>query len=262
ACATSTTRTAAPGASAASPPDPLAHRHRDSRASRPRLARIETATRAHRDRDSPTSSARLAGFDREARHSGREPGGAARAPDGTRCRMTTSGPDGPTKPITTGPDAPTGPTAPREPTTKRIARAVRGVLTDTRPLRTPAYRRLWSAGIVTVIGAQLSVVAVPAQIYELTGSSAYVGLTGLFGLVPLVVFGLWGGAIADAMDRRTLLLLSGAGIALSSLALWVTAASGLGGVWTVLGLFAVQTAFLAVHQPARNAGIPRLLPAD
>src|SRR5690606_14903512 len=167
-----------------------------------------------------------------------------------------------TKPITTGPDAPTGPTAPREPTTKRIARAVRGVLTDTRPLRTPAYRRLWSAGIVTVIGAQLSVVAVPAQIYELTGSSAYVGLTGLFGLVPLVVFGLWGGAIADAMDRRTLLLLSGAGIALSSLALWVTAASGLGGVWTVLGLFAVQTAFLAVNQPARNAVIPRLLPAD
>ncbi|WP_345606926.1 MFS transporter [Pseudonocardia adelaidensis] len=176
--------------------------------------------------------------------------------------MTTSGPDGPTKPITTGPDAPTGPTAPPEPATRRIARAVRGVLTDTRPLRTPAYRRLWTAGIVTVIGAQLSVVAVPAQIYELTGSSAYVGLTGLFGLVPLVVFGLWGGAIADAMDRRTLLLFSGSGIALSSLALWVTAASGVGGVWLVLGLFSVQTAFLAVNQPARNAVIPRLLPVD
>ncbi|MHA6619725.1 MFS transporter [Pseudonocardia sp. DLS-67] len=136
------------------------------------------------------------------------------------------------------------------------------MLTDTRPLRTPAYRRLWTAGIVTVVGAQLSVVAVPAQIYELTGSSAYVGLTGLFGLVPLVVFGLWGGAIADAMDRRTLLLFSGSGIALSSLALWVTAASGAGGVWLVLALFAVQTAFLAVNQPARNAVIPRLLPAE
>jgi MFS family permease len=173
--------------------------------------------------------------------------------------MTTSGPDGPTKPITAGPDAPTART---EPTTRRIARAVRGVLADTRPLRTPAYRRLWTAGIVTVVGAQLSVVAVPAQIYELTGSSAYVGLTGLFGLVPLVVFGLWGGAIADAMDRRTLLLLSGAGIALSSLALWVTAASGVGGVWLVLVLFAVQTAFLAVNQPARNSVIPRLLPAE
>ena len=58
------------------------------------------------------------------------------------------------------------------------------------------------AGIVTVIGAQLTVVAVPQQVYAMTRSSAYVGLTGVFGLVPLVVFGLWGGALADAMDRR------------------------------------------------------------
>ncbi|MGZ8750263.1 MAG: MFS transporter, partial [Pseudonocardia sp.] len=92
--------------------------------------------------------------------------------------------------------------------TRRISAAVRGALADTRPLRTPAYRRLWSAGIVTVVGARLTVVAVPTQIYQLTGSSAYVGLTGVFGLVPLVLFGLWGGAIADAVDRRVLLLLT------------------------------------------------------
>jgi MFS family permease len=185
--------------------------------------------------------------------------------------VTTSGPEEPTRPsraaqegkttpITAGPDAPTGTTGGSP--TRRMARALRGALTDTRPLRTPAYRRLWTAGIVTVVGAQLSVVAVPAQIYQLTGSSTYVGLTGLFGLVPLVVFGLWGGAIADAIDRRTLLLISGTGIALSSLALWVTAASGVGGVWLVLTLFAVQSGFLAVNQPARSAVIPRLLPPD
>lgn len=121
---------------------------------------------------------------------------------------------------------------------------------------------MWLAGIVTVIGAQLSVVAVPTQIYQLTGSSAYVGLTGVFGLVPLVVFGLWGGAIADAMDRRRLLLLTGAGIALTSLALWAVSIAGVGGVWTILGLYALQSAFLAVNQPARNAVIPRLLPID
>jgi MFS family permease len=121
---------------------------------------------------------------------------------------------------------------------------------------------LWLAGIVTVVGAQLSVVAVPTQIYQLTGSSAWVGLTGLFGLVPLIVFGLWGGAIADAVDRRVLLLVTGAGIAVSSLALWVTATSGIGGVWSVLVLFSVQTAFLAVNQPTRSAVLPRLLPAD
>ncbi len=139
---------------------------------------------------------------------------------------------------------------------------MRGALADTRPLRTPSYRRLWLAGAVTTVGAQLSVVAVPAQIYQLTGSSAWVGLTGLFGLVPLIVFGLWGGAIADAVDRRTLLLVSGSGIAASALLLWVTSASGVGGVWLVLSLFAVQTAFLAVNQPTRNAAIARLLPAD
>jgi hypothetical protein len=171
------------------------------------------------------------------------------------------------------PEQPTQPDRPQEPPTvavgdaptrrlRRVAGAVRGALTDTRPLQTPSYRRLWLAGIVTVVGAQLSVVAVPTQIYQLTGSSAWVGLTGLFGLVPLVVFGLWGGAIADVVDRRLLLLVSGAGIAGSSLLLWVTAATGVGGVWLVLSLFAVQTAFLAVNQPTRSAAIPRLLPVD
>lgn len=145
---------------------------------------------------------------------------------------------------------------------RRLTGAVRSAFADTRPLRTPAYRRLWLAGIVTLIGAQLSVVAVPTQIYQLTQSSAYVGLTGLFGLVPLVVFGLWGGAIADVMDRRTLLLITGAGLGLASLALWVTAATRVGGVWTILGLFSLQTAFLAVNQPTRSAVIPRLIPAD
>ena len=175
--------------------------------------------------------------------------------------MTTRD-DDPTRPVPQGPDD--GPTRPlRGPEGRRAGvRAVRGALADTRPLRTPAYRRLWSAGIVTVVGAQLTVVAVPTQIYQLTGSSAYVGLTGLFGLVPLVLFGLWGGAIADAVDRRVLLLLTGSGIAASSLILWVAAATGVGGVWLVLSLFAVQSAFLAVNQPTRSAVIPRLLPAE
>ena len=169
--------------------------------------------------------------------------------------MTTPGPEEPTLPNRTkDQEAPTRRTG--------LGRALRGALADTRPLRTPAYRRLWVAGIVTVVGAQLSVVAVPTQIYQLTGSSAWVGLTGLFGLVPLVVFGLWGGAIADAVDRRVLLLVTGGGIAASSLALWVTATSGIGGVWTVLVLFSVQSAFLAINQPTRSAVLPRLLRAD
>ena len=117
-----------------------------------------------------------------------------------------------------------------------------------------------SAAIVTVVGAQLSVVAVPTQLYELTGSSAWVGLTGLFGLVPLIVFGLWGGAIADAVDRRGLLVFTGTGLAVTSLLLGLATVTGIGGPWEVLTLYAVQTAFLAINQPTRAAVLPRLLP--
>jgi MFS family permease len=140
--------------------------------------------------------------------------------------------------------------------------ALRDLLADTRPLRDPHFARLWRANIVTVVGAQLTVVAVPAQIYAITGSSAYVGLTGVFGVVPLVVFGLWGGALADAMDRRTLLIVSTLGLIGTSAAFWLQAALALDDVWLLLGLFAVQQAFFAINQPTRTAVIPRLLPDE
>lgn len=139
---------------------------------------------------------------------------------------------------------------------------LQGVFADTRPLANPYYRRLWLASIVTVIGAQLTVVAVPAQIYADTGSSAYVGLAGLFGLVPLVVFGLWGGALADAMDRRTLLIISTIGIGLTSAAFWAQAVLGNTNVWVLLCLFSVQQAFFAVNQPTRSAILPKLISGE
>jgi MFS family permease len=137
---------------------------------------------------------------------------------------------------------------------------IEGLFADTRPLRNDHFRRLWVANIITVIGAQLTVVAVPAQIYSITGSSAYVGLTGVFGLVPLVVFGLWGGALADAFDRRTMLVITTLGLIATSAGFWLQAALGLDNVWLLLGLFSVQQAFFAVNQPTRSAVLPRLLP--
>jgi MFS family permease len=139
---------------------------------------------------------------------------------------------------------------------------IRGLLADTRPLAVPAFRRLWRANIVTVVGAQLTVVAVPAQIYAQTGSSAYVGLTGVFGLVPLVVFGLYGGALADVFDRRTILVVTTSGLIATSALFWLQAASGGIGVWPLLCLFAVQQAFFAVNQPTRSAVLPKLLPLE
>ncbi|MGB3485772.1 MAG: MFS transporter [Mycobacterium sp.] len=133
---------------------------------------------------------------------------------------------------------------------------------DTTPLRHRDFRRLWWAGIPTVIGANLTIFAVPVQVYSLTQSSAYVGLAGLFALVPLVVFGLWGGALADAMDRRVLLIIASCGLAVSSVLLWVQAALHLDNVWLVLCLLALQQAFYAVNSPTRSAAIPRILPGD
>jgi MFS family permease len=138
----------------------------------------------------------------------------------------------------------------------------RSLFADTRPLANVHFRRLWLANVVTVIGAQLTVVAVPAQIYAMTGSSAYVGLTGVFGLVPLVVFGLWGGALADAFDRRTVLLCTTIGLIATSVLFWAQAATGAGSVWLLLGLFSVQQAFFAVNQPTRSAVLPKLLTGE
>ncbi|UTT65754.1 MFS transporter [Janibacter sp. CX7] len=141
-------------------------------------------------------------------------------------------------------------------------RRLRGLLADTRPLQVPAYRRLFTAQIVTVIGAQLTIVTVPAQIYSMTGSSAYVGLTGIFGLVPLVVFGLYGGSLADHFDRRRILTVTTWGLIITSALFFVQAALGNTNVWLLLAIFSLQQAFFAVNQPTRSAVLPRIVPAE
>src|SRR5947199_7864 len=120
------------------------------------------------------------------------------------------------------------------PPRKGVRRLLGRIVVDTRPLKIPAYRRLWSSTAVTAVGSQLTAVAVPKQVFDLTGSSGYVGLTGAVALVPLLVFGLWGGAVADAVDRRKLLLFGNTGIAAVSALLWLQAWLNVGSVWVVL----------------------------
>ena len=138
----------------------------------------------------------------------------------------------------------------------------RDIFADTRPLQVPAYRRLWTANIATTIGAQLTVVAVPVQIYAITGPSADVGLTGLFGLVPLVIFGLYGGSIADGFDKRKVLVVSTLGMILTALAFWGLSVAGNTNVWWLLSVFALQQAFFAVNQPTRTAVFRSILPLE
>ncbi|MER6631186.1 MFS transporter [Streptomyces sp. NPDC000987] len=155
-------------------------------------------------------------------------------------------------------------TEPKTPTPAAVSapprRGWRRWAMDTRPLRIPAYRRLWSSTIVTAVGSQLTAVAVPKQIYDITHSSAWVGAASLAGLLPLIVFALWGGAVADTMDRRRLLLITNTGIAVTSLLFWLQAAAGLGSVAVLMVLLALQQAFWGLNAPARNASIARLVP--
>lgn len=134
------------------------------------------------------------------------------------------------------------------------------LLVDTAPLRvSPAFRRLWLGLSIGNLGAQLTVVAVGLQVYALTSSTFAVGILGLCALVPLVVFGLYGGAIVDHVDRRTVALVASVVAWVVTMALAVQAWLGNEHVQVLYALVAVQSAAAAVNSPARSAIIPRLL---
>ncbi len=142
-----------------------------------------------------------------------------------------------------------------------LAARLRGATLDLTPLReSRPYRRLLFGDAVSVLGTQITIVAVPIQVYEQTRSAAAVGLVGLAGLVPLIVFGLYGGAIADAVDRRRLVLLTTVGQAALALVLVAQAVAGLGSTLLLYAVVAVQAGLFAIDSPARQAFVPRLLP--
>jgi MFS family permease len=141
-----------------------------------------------------------------------------------------------------------------------VAPRRRGWAIDTTPLRNPAYRRLFWGVAATMMGQQMTLVAVPFQVYSLTGSSLMVGVTSVVALVPLIVFGLLGGAIADAMDRRRLMLITSSGAAVTSALLAFQALLPGGGNLALLWvLTACVSGFSAVNQPTRTAVIPALV---
>ncbi|MFE1902455.1 MFS transporter [Streptomyces gardneri] len=142
-------------------------------------------------------------------------------------------------------------------------KARRRVFADLTPLRTSAdYRRLWFGSTVSWVGQGMTALAVSLQVYEITRSPFSVGLVGLFSLVPLVVFGLYGGAVADTVDRRKLGLASALGSAVLSIALAGAAFAGFHRVWFLYGIVALQAVCAALNSPARTSMIPRLLPPE
>ncbi len=154
-------------------------------------------------------------------------------------------------------------TRPSSQTAQGMAARLRGAALDLTPLRvSKPYRRLLFGEAVSIIGTQVTTVAVPLQVYAQTRSAAAVGLVGLAGLLPLIVFGLYGGAIADAVDRRKLVLLTVGGQVLLSAVLVAQAAAGLEKTWLLYAVVACQAGLFAIDSPARQAFVPRLLPTE
>ena len=131
---------------------------------------------------------------------------------------------------------------------------------DISPLRKyPDFRRLWSAGLVSYFGSMITYVALPFQIKELTNSYIAVGLMGAVELIPLIVFGLYGGVLADKIDRRKMILYTEIALGLMTFSLFVNsqmAEPSLIWIYLVAGVFA---ALDGLQRPSADAILPRLV---
>jgi len=137
---------------------------------------------------------------------------------------------------------------------------MRGLFPDISPLReSPDFRLLWIGQIISMTGSMVRFVAIPYQIYLLTGSPLAVGLIGLFQAVPTIVLSLFGGVIADRVDRRRLLIATQ--VCLTATSAVLALATQLGGVSVpfLYALTAVGASFSALDLPARAALVPSLL---
>jgi MFS family permease len=134
------------------------------------------------------------------------------------------------------------------------------ILADLTPLRVSAdFRRLWWGLGLANFGSQLTVMAVGLQVYALTGSTLAVGGIGLAALIPLLIMGLYGGALADSHDRRRLALAASAVMWVATIGIALHAWSGSRQVWPLFVCTAIQSGAQAVNSPARSAIIPRLV---
>ncbi len=130
---------------------------------------------------------------------------------------------------------------------------------DTTALRqSAAFRRVFGAQLLSGMGSQVTAMALMYQIWQLTHSTLLVGLLGLVQVIPTVAFALVGGAIADAMDRRSLLLIVQVGMAACS-AMLAMLALGTPPLWSLYALAAVAAALHSVDGPARQAVIPMVV---
>jgi len=129
-------------------------------------------------------------------------------------------------------------------------------------LRYRDFRLLWLGQFVSTVGSQMFVVAIGYQIYDITRSPLSLGLLGLCRMVPLLIFALGAGVVADALDRRRLLLVSQVALLLLSIGLALWAGSTRAVVWPIYLVVALSSVARTFEQPARQAFIPALVPPE
>ena len=134
---------------------------------------------------------------------------------------------------------------------------------DITPLRRHRdFRLLFIGRLVSTFGNMITVVAIPYQVYQLTHSVLLVGLLGLAELTALIVFAMLGGALADAADRRTMVLISEAGLMAGSIILAGNSLLAQPLVWLIFVIAALQGALDALQRPSLDALLPRLVDRD
>ena len=140
---------------------------------------------------------------------------------------------------------------------------MRGLRIDITPLRTqPAFRRLFIGGLVTSLGSMVTYVAIPFQVAELTDSFLAVGLIGLAELLPLIFFGLYGGSLADRMNRRTLVVVGEVAAGVLVLVLAVNALLPSPQIWLIYVVAMIFAAVDGLQRPSLDAMLPRLVPQE
>lgn len=152
---------------------------------------------------------------------------------------------------------------PLEPAEARAPSLVRRIALDTRPLRdSRPFRRLWIGQAISVIGGEITFIAIPIQMYYLTHSTLAVGLLGFCTLGPLLVVPLVGGTLADAVDRRRLLLRTEVAVAVVSILLAVNAALPHPQVWALYVLLTLGTTAFSLGTPAMRSLLPKIVDED
>jgi MFS family permease len=138
-----------------------------------------------------------------------------------------------------------------------------GLWPDLAPWRSSrGFRLLFASRTVTALGTQASEVALLVQAKQLTGSPLAVGLLGVVELVPLVVFGLYGGVLADRFDRRPLIRWCEAALGGCAVLLLVNALLPAPALWPLFTVTAVMMAAAALQRPSLDASVPRMVPRE